>query len=249
MMLDSGDYSETNMYTNCIVYIMVSGMDTEPSFPDKIRKLLQSNTVMSLKQLRHELSKRPRSSLFRDLKKLDLVTSYTHAGQYHALKSAARFDADGLWFFDQAGFAKYGTLKNTLIQIISNAQAGMTQKELKSLLRIKVQNTLTHLVQSNAVERQLLPKSIYVYLSVEKQKAEDQLQRRLAIHDRAPEVALPAENLIIEILLELIRAPDCRADAKELGKLLRKRGIVIGDPDIVYVLAYYDIKKKPILKS
>ena len=54
---------------------------------------------------------------------------------------------------------------------------------------------------------------------------------------------MPAENLIIEILLEVIRAPDCRADANELGKLLRKRGIVIGDPDIVYVLAYYDIKK------
>ena len=231
------------MYTSYIAYIMVSIMNAEPSFPDKIRKLLQSNTVMPLKQLRHELGDRPRSSLFRDLKKLDLVTSYTHAGQYHALKSAARFDAGGLWFFDQAGFAKYGTLKNTLIQIISNAQAGMTQKELKSLLCIKVQNTLTHLVRSNAVERQLLPKSIYVYLSVEKHKAEDQLQRRLAIHDRAPEVALPAENLIIEILLELIRAPDCRADAKELGKLLRKRGIVIGDPDIVYVLAYYDIKK------
>lgn len=250
-MLDSGDYNETIMYTNCIVYIIVSGMDTEPSFPDKIRKLLQSNTVMSLKQLRHELGNRPRSSLFRDLKKLDLVTSYTHTGQYHALKSAARFDADGLWFFDQAGFAKCGTLKNTLIQIISNAQAGMTQKELKSLLRIKVQNTLTHLVQSKAVERQLLPKSksIYVYLSVEKQKAADQLQSRLAIHDRAPQMALPAENLIIEILLELIHAPDCRADAKELGKLLRKRGIVIGDPDIAYALAYYDIKKKPILKS
>lgn len=231
------------MYTYYIVYIMVSGMNLEPSFSDKIRNLLQSNTVMSLKQLRHELSKRPRSSLFRDLKKLDLVTSYTHTGQYHALKSAARFDADGLWFFGQAGFAKYGTLKNTLIQIISDAQAGMTQKELKSLLRIKVQNTLTHLVQSNAVERHLLPQSIYVYLSVEKQTAQNQLQRRLAIHDRAPEVVLPAENLIIEILLELIRALDCRADANELGKLLRKRGIAIEDPDIVYVLAYYGIKK------
>ena len=231
------------MYTNFIAYIIVSIMNAEPSFPNKIRKLLQSNTVMPLKQLRHELSDRPRSSLFRDLKKLDLVTSYTHAGQYHALKSVAQFDADGLWFFDQAGFAKHGTLKNTLIQIISNAQAGMTQKELKSLLRIKVQNALTHLVQSNAVERQLLPTSIYVYLSVEKHKAEDQLQRRLALHHKAPEVALPVENLIIEILLELIRAPDCRADAKELGRLLRKRGIVIGDHDIVYVLAYYDIKK------
>lgn len=218
-------------------------MKTEPSFPDKIRKLLQLNRVMSLKQLRHELSPRPRSSLFRDLKKLDLVTSYTHAGQYHALQSVAQFDADGLWFFDQAGFAKYGTLKNTLIQMITHAQAGMTQKELKSLLRIKVQNTLTHLIQSNEVERQLLPQSVYVYLSLEKYKAEDQLQRRLAIHARAPATALPAEHLIIEILLELIRAPECRADAKALGKLLRKRGAVIGDSDIDYVLGYYDIKK------
>ncbi len=66
-------------------------MNAEPSFPDQIRKLLQSNTVMSLKQLRHELGKRPRSSLFRDLKMLDLVTSYTHAGQYHALKGPGKY--------------------------------------------------------------------------------------------------------------------------------------------------------------
>ncbi len=62
-------------------------------------------------------------------------------------------------------------------------------------------------------------------------------------------MTLPPESIIIEILLELIRAPSCRADATELGNRLRKRGIAIGDSDIVYVLTYYDIKKKPILKS
>ncbi len=169
------------MYNYQIIYIIVSTMHAEPSCPVKIRKLLQSNTVMSLKQLRHEFSHRARSSFFRDLKPLDLITSYTHAGQYHALKSAAQFDANGLWFFEQAGFAKYGTLKNTLIQIVSHAPAGMTQRELKSLLRVKVQNTLTPLVKSNTVRRQLLPDHIYVYLSVDEPKAEDQLQRRLAL--------------------------------------------------------------------
>ncbi len=218
-------------------------MNTEPAYPDKIRTLLQLNTVMSFKQLRLELGNRPRSSLFRDMKKLDLITSYTHAGQYHALPSTARFDAHGIWFFDQAGFAKFGTLKNTLIQIISNAPAGMTQKELKNLLRIKVQNTLTHLFKSDKVGRQCLSGHLYVYLSIDPQRAEEQRQRRLVIHDRAPDVTLPAENLIIEILLELIRTPDCRAEAKNLGSHLRKRGIAIGNPAIVYVLAYYDIKK------
>ncbi len=231
------------MYDTYIPYIMVSLMNAEPSYPDKIQKLLRAHTIMSLKQLRLELGNRPRSSLFRDLQKLDLVTSYTHAGQYHALKSVVRFDGQGLWFFEQAGFAQHGTLKNALVHTISNAQVGMTQNELKSLFRIKVQNTLTHLIKSDKVGRQRLPDHAYVYLNVDKHKAEDQLQRRLAIHKSVPEVTLPAENLIIEILLELIRIPNCLTDEEELGKLLRKRGITIDDATIVYVLAYYDIKK------
>jgi hypothetical protein len=182
-------------------------MSAEISFPVKIRQLLQSNIVMSLKQIRHALSNRPRSSLFRDLTKLDLITSYSHAGQYHALQSVAQFDIHGLWFFEGAGFAKHGTLKNTLIEIISNAPTGMTQKELKNLLRVKVQNTLTTLVKSDTVGRQRLPDHIYVYLSIDKQTAEDQLQRRLALYERLPSMSLPPDNIIIEILLALIRVP------------------------------------------
>lgn len=221
-------------------------MSAEIAFPLKIRQLLQSNTVMSLKQIRHELSNRPRSSLFRDLTKLDLITSYSHAGQYHALQSAAQFDTHGLWFFEDAGFAKHGTLKNTLIELISNAPTGMTQKELKNLLRVKVQNTLTTLVKSDAVGRQRLPDHIYVYLSIDKQTAEAQLQRRLALYESLPNLSLPPDNIIIEILLALIRVPSGPTDTNELGLHLRKRGFAIKDSDIVYVLTYYDIQKKPI---
>ncbi len=219
-------------------------MNAKPSYSDKIRKLLQSNTVMSLKQLRLELDNRPRSSLFRDLQKLDLVTSYTHAGQYHALKSVARFDDQGLWFFEHSGFTKYGTLKNALIQTISNAQVGMTQNELKNMFRSKVQNALTYLVKLDKVGRQSLPDHVYIYLNVDRHKAEEQLQKRLVIHNIVPKVTLPAESLIIEILLEFIRSPDCFVVEGELGRLLRKRGITIDDTTIVYVLTYYGIKKK-----
>lgn len=218
-------------------------MDTDISYSSKIRKLLQKNTLMSFKQLRLELGNRPRSSLYRDLQKLDLITSYSHAGQYHALKSAAQFDVDGLWFVDQAGFAKAGTLKNTLLQMIASAPAGMTQKELKSLLRIKVQNALTHLFKLNKVERQCLPDDVFVYLNVDPQRAEQQWQRRLTLHDHAPNVILPAEHLIIEILLELIRLSGSQTEIEVLGSHLRKRGIIIDDASIIYVLAYFDLKK------
>ncbi len=198
---------------------------------------------MSLKQLRSELNDRPRSSLYRDLKTLNLISSFTHTGQYHVLNETARFDQNGLWFFQEVGFSQYGTLKKTLVQITSDSLIGMTHKEMKTLFRIEVQKPLTDLVNTNAITRQLLPSRLYVYLSADQNKAEDQLQRRLAISNRTLDITLPPESIRIEILVEVIHAPDRTLDATVLGPLLRKRGVIIKDEEVSYVLAYYDIKK------
>lgn len=232
------------MYTYQQTYIMVSLMDATAPFPTTINRLLHVNTVLSLKQLRQELSTRSRSSFFRDLKKLNLVTSFTHAGQYHALKSVPKYDANGLWFYDGAGFSEFGTLKNTLIHLISNAQAGVTHKELKRMLRINVQNTLTELVKVNTVGRQLLPHRIYLYLSVDDTVGADQVQRRLSLAESVSDIVLPPESITIEILVDVIRFPGSVINEKELGHRLRKRGIVIKDTEVGDVLSYYDIKKK-----
>ena len=213
------------------------------NIPLKMQKLLLKNRVMSAKQLRHEFRGRSRSSLFRDLRKLDEISSFTHTGQYHALKRSAAFDESGLWFFQDIGFSQYGTLKNTLVQVISDAQAGMTHKEMKTLFRIDVQKPLTDLVNTSAVTRQLLPNRIYVYLSATQNKADDQFHRRLAINDRPLDIALPPESIRIEILVAVIQAPQRTLQENVLGPLLRKRGVIIKDDEIAYVLAYYDIKK------
>lgn len=218
-------------------------MQKTQNIPLKIRKLLLKNTVMSLKQIRVELDDRPRSSLFRDLKKIDLISSYTHTGQYHALRGTAKYDENGLWFFQDVGFSQYGTLKKTLGTIISNAQAGMTHQELKNLFRVEVQKPLTDLILTNTITRQQLPSCIFVYLSADEQQAEDQFQRRLVLSDRMLTVDLPPESIRIEILVEVIRAPDRLFDEAVLGPLLRKRGVIIKDEEVAYVLTYYDIKK------
>jgi hypothetical protein len=209
---------------------------------EQIHQLLLKNTIMSVKQLRSELPGRARSSLFRDLKKLDLISSYTHTGQYHALRRLAKFDEDGLWFFQDVGFSRYGTLKRSLVHVITHSQAGMTHREMRKLFRVEVQKPLTDLVSSNAVARQLLPSRIHVYLSADETSVA-QLERRLAMGDQALEVALPTESIRIEILVEVIRAPERSLDEKVLGPLLRKRGVLVKNEEVRYVLAYYDIKK------
>lgn len=218
-------------------------MQSNQNISLKIRKLLQVNSVMSLKQLRSELNDRPRSSLYRDLKTLELISSFTHTGQYHALKGTARFDKNGLWFFQEVGFSQYGTLKKTLVQITSDSLIGMTHKEMRKLFSIDVQKPFTDLVKTNAITRQLLPNRYYVYLSADPNKAEDQWQRRLAISDRTLGLTLPPESIRIEILVEVIHAPDRTLEVTVLGSLLRTRGVIINDDEVSYVLAYYNIKK------
>ena len=209
---------------------------------EQIHQLLLKNPIMSLKQLRAELPGRARSSLFRDLKKLDLISSYTHTGQYHALRRLAKFDEDGLWFFQDVGFSRYGTLKRSLVHVITYSQAGMTHREMRKLFRVEVQKPLTDLVSSNAVARQLLPGRIHVYLSADETSVA-QWERRLAMGDQALEVALPAESIRIEILVEVIRTPERSLDEKVLGLRLRKRGVLVKNEEVRTVLAYYDIKK------
>lgn len=211
--------------------------------PARIERLLQTNTVMTVKQLRQALNGRARSSVFRDLKQVNVISSYSHTGQYQALKSTAKFDQHGLWFFNGIGFARYGTLKSTLVELIVEAQAGMTHKELKMLLQVAVQNTLTELVASNTVGRHLLPNRLSLYISPDRHQGAAQFQRRLSLLEKTAETVLPPDNIRIEILLEIIRGIPHHTDAKALGAGLRERGIAIEDREVTAVLLYYDIKK------
>jgi hypothetical protein len=38
-------------------------------------------------------------TVFRRLRKIEYVSSYTHAGRYYTLYDIARFDSDGMAFF------------------------------------------------------------------------------------------------------------------------------------------------------
>ena len=221
-------------------------MNSPPTYPARIRRLLQTHTVMTVDQLRQALHGRSRSSVFRDLKQLQVITSYSHTGRYHALQGAARFDPHGLWFFNDIGFARYGTLKTTLVQLIAQAQDGFTHKELKSRLRVAVQNALTDLVMSHTVGRRPLPNGRALYISAHDAQGEAQWRRRVSRVECAAETALPSQHTRIEILVELIRASPARADEQVLGAALRARGIAVDDGEVMAVLLYYDIKKNGV---
>lgn len=53
--------------------------------------------IATLPELKHDLSTTANLTVFRKLKLLDYVSSYTHGGRYYSLREIARFDDAGLW--------------------------------------------------------------------------------------------------------------------------------------------------------
>lgn len=215
------------------------------SVSSQLTQLFQNHRIMTLKQLQASVG-RSRRTLFRDLSKVPSLSSYTHSGQYYTLESIAKFNSDGLWFFQGVGFSQHRTLKVTLIHKIHESQAGYMHQEISQLLRIRVHDTLRALVQSKKIQRQSLPNNVYVYLSADEQQAKQQLKQRMAVQGVGL-VHLPSTDTRIEILAETIRYYlRVEVDVEKLMPGLRHRGAQVSSEDIEAVLAFYEIKKNKL---
>jgi len=86
-----------------------------------------------MNQLFKALNTTSRATVFRYLKQLHHLTSYTHNGKYYTLPEIAQFDRDGFWYYGDVGFSRHGTLMNTLSHVITMSESGKTNFELEKL--------------------------------------------------------------------------------------------------------------------
>src|SRR6202162_2633180 len=64
---------------------------------DALQALLLRNQIATLDELKQTLGTPVDVTVFRKLKPLDYLTSYSHRGRYYTLREVARFDDHGLW--------------------------------------------------------------------------------------------------------------------------------------------------------
>lgn len=201
-----------------------------------LTEFFRKNQVAELKQLCRALQTASRVTVFRALREIGYLTSYSHARKYYTLKTTPRFDAQGLWFWRDVGFSKYGTLRDTIVAKVQDAPAGHTHEELQAMLQIRVQDTLRDLVHSGLVRREKVLD--YVYISPKSSVAREQLVKRRGI---APVRPLDL-SAVIEVLLIVIRRQ--MTNAPEIGQMLRARSIVATDQQVENVLTEHDLLKK-----
>ena len=210
-----------------------------------LRTHFKKHLVATLPELVEVLRNPSRSSVYRRLKTLGYLASYTHAGAHYTLSEIPDFDEAGLWWHQGIGFSKCGNLKDTIAAWVGHSAAGYTLNELEAPLKLRVQNAPLALVREGTITRNAFD-GVYVYLSGDPVRAEEQMAARHQFRAIRTGGALPGE-LVIDVLATAIRGHQWELDHAAITQALRSRGRYVTRAQVDQVLTALAGRKRCLL--
>lgn len=205
-------------------------------------KLFRRRMVADIEVLCRTIGTNSRMSVFRRLREVGYLTSFTHGGRYYTLQDVPRFDDSGLWFFKEVGFSLRRTLKETLVHLVDHSPAGMSYSQLRRITSVRVENTLVLLAREGRIARQQVD-GHSVYVAVDGALGLQQIEVRRSLLQRtsqANQANLPWP-LVVEILLEVVRAGGVFVDPRTVVARLVARGEKVRLEDVETVYGRYGL--------
>jgi len=154
---------------------------------EDLRSLLLRLQIATLDDMKQSLGTPVDVTVFRKLKPLDYLTSYSHRGRYYTLREIARFDDMGLWSRADVWFSRFGTLLATAERFVNRSPRGYFADELNPVLHVEVRDALHQLTQQRRVTRQMVS-GLYLYTAKDPAIQRGQLVTRRTV-EAVPTVA------------------------------------------------------------
>jgi len=209
-------------------------------------RIFEEKKVVDLKQLMQMFVKRSERSIFRDLKEVKYISSYSHAARYYTLPRVAKFNQDGLWHYKNISFSKHGTLKETTLELLEKSQSGFYHTELFIKLKVRVHNTLLSLIREEKIDRKEI-EGKYLYVSRDKKKQNNQISNRQELILQTKQTESLPEWLTIEVLVEVIKISFPKTTPYQIATRLKNRGVTVSTQEVDLIFQKYQIKKNPDL--
>jgi hypothetical protein len=168
---------------------------------DELRSFLLRNQIATLGDLKLALHTPVDVTIFRKLKPLDYLTSYSHRGRYYTLREIARFDDKGLWSQADVWFSRFGTLLATAEMFVNRCPRGYFADELARALHVEVQDALHQLTQQRRVTREMVS-GLYLYTATDRAIQRGQILTRRTV-EAVPTVA---DASVLEVAQEEMKA-------------------------------------------
>lgn len=151
-----------------------------PTFDAKtLRQHLLNHKIADLPDLKEALGTTTALTVFRKLKSLHYLSSYTHRGRFYTLPEIARFDDRGLWAHQDVWFSRNGTLVATLESWIQKSPQGWFADELADQLQVDVQDPLRELFLQGRLRRSEVT-GRFLYTAANARLSKDQIRTRSA---------------------------------------------------------------------
>jgi len=121
--------------------------------PSVLRQHFRRHKIADLPELKRALGTKIDLTVFRKLRHLDYLASYTHRGRFYTLPEIAHFDDHGLWSYEGVWFSRLGTLLATVEIFVNQSPQGYYAQELADDLHAEVQQPLRHLDKQQRLAR------------------------------------------------------------------------------------------------
>src|ERR1700689_1257932 len=168
---------------------------------DALQALLLRNQIATLDELKQTLGTAVDVTVFRKLKPLDYLTSYSHRGRYYTLREIACFNDHGLWSQADVWFSRFGMLLAIAEAFVNRSPRGYFADELARALHVQVQDALHQLTQQRRVTRQMVS-GLYLYTAMDRAIQRGQLRTRRTV-EVVPTVA---DASVLEVSEEELKA-------------------------------------------
>ncbi len=200
-------------------------MTTRDEATETLHKMARRRSVFDLEALYDVFDTRSRMTVFRRLRDVGYLSSFSHGGRFYTLRDIPVFDDQGLWFHRDIGFSRAGTLKQTAAEQVEQTPEGRTHDELRGLLRVRVHNSLLSLVRDGRIGRERIGR-VYLYVSADPEWAAQQVKER---HELSASLAMmlrvPTDEEVVEVLVEALRGAPVIPAPEQVAWRLVARGV------------------------
>lgn len=155
----------------------IASMKTAIFHPETIASFLKHRKISTLSEIGEAMGSASQRTVFRNLSRLEYLSSYSHRGKFYTLKSIAKFSREGLWSVRSVWFSRFGTLLDTVVAWVERSEAGYDAAELTSALHVETKHALTRTVRQSRLQRDVIGKR-YVYFAADETTANQQRKRR-----------------------------------------------------------------------
>ena len=179
-------------------------MATQAFDLDHLHKSFEEKKILALVQIKEILGTTSTMTVYRRLKSLSYLSSYSHRGRFYTLADIAEFSDIGIWSFAGIYFSRWGNLLQTVGHLVDVSEMGHSAAELESLVHVEVKHAAVKLLRDREISREKIG-GVYIYFSAEapRRRAQTLLRQEWGrlLELRATGIALPVDELKAAVIL------------------------------------------------